>query len=503
MAGSAGCSDNTMATAVPVVANFAVAVSQEESARLERIAAHLLATEPALSSTDVFGPRVEAGMGDGPALVIGDHREVALIEPQDAAKYEYRLSNLAADGDMLLISGERNTAFERYRQRTLGLGAIEVLTVPAKRRDEAMPLALRCLRQKDVFGAIAEKARQVGGLTILPYIGAGSVWVLAGALAELTEVPIRVAAPPPRLTRRVNDKVWFSHRVTEVLGAQAQPHFHSVYGPAALATHVGRLAGKAEKVAIKVPDSAGSAGNICLNSEDIRARAPAALSAHLESVLGDIGWRGLFPLLVEVWDTPVLANPSIQTWVPDPRDGPPVLEGVFEQVIAGPRGQFVGSVPASLPEHWTSIIMEEAFRLSTLFQHLGFFGRCSFDAVIAGRTFDNAVLHWIECNGRWGGVSIPMTLANRLTGNWARQALVVVQLSLVELAGRPFSEVLACMKGALYRAGKDGKGIVLLSPRGIEEGSAINLAAIAETVESARKYAEDAVAALKAELAPV
>ena len=42
------------------------------------------------------------------------------------------------------------------------------------------------------------------------------------------------------------------------------------------------------------------------------------------------------------------------------------------------------------------------------------------DAILIGESLADARLHWIECNGRWGGVSIPMTLANRLTGDWAR-----------------------------------------------------------------------------------
>ena len=32
-----------------------------------------------------------------------------------------------------------------------------------------------------------------------------------------------MAAPGPRLSRRVNDKLWFSERVTEVLGRQPFP----------------------------------------------------------------------------------------------------------------------------------------------------------------------------------------------------------------------------------------------------------------------------------------
>ena len=40
----------------------------------------------------------------------------------------------------------------------------------------------------------------------------------------------------------------------------------------------------------------------------------------------------------------------------------------------------------------------------------------SLDALLTGQDMSNAELHWIECNGRWGGVSIPMTAARNLPG---------------------------------------------------------------------------------------
>jgi hypothetical protein len=126
-----------------------------------------------------------------------------------------------------------------------------------------------------------------------------------------------------------------------------------------------------------------------------------------------------------------------------------------------------------------------------LFQHLGYFGRCSFDAVISGRDYSNAVLHWIECNGRWGGVSIPMTLAHRLTKGW-HSDFVVFQRDKVNFPPCEFSKALNRLGSVLYCAGRNPEGVVLISPLGIERGNAIHLMALADRVERAQSLAEGA-----------
>jgi hypothetical protein len=478
--------------ALPVIARYTTSISASERKRLEKIADRLAANEPALVMANVFGAGVGPGLMEGPALLIGDVREIALSNPQRSEIYEYRISTLAADGDILLISGGRNTAFERYRNDVLGLGTLDVITLPVETRNEHVPLATRCALRPDALDAIAAKASQAGGLTILPYIGTGSVWVLAAAIAERAGTLVRVAAPPPRLTRRINDKAWFARRVAEVLGSHAQPKFRSVYGPAALAGQVERLARQADRLVIKVPDSAGSLGNISLSAADIRDRTLEDLRSHLLSVLETIGWRGRFPLLVEVWDSPVRANPSIQTWIPESPEGPPILEGIYEQVVTGTEGAFVGSVPAALPNRRVEQVTHEALKLATLFQHLGYFGRCSFDAVIAGNDYANAELHWIECNGRWGGVSMPMTLANRLVKNREQRVFVVVQLTNMNFKSHTIVEAQEMMGSDLFKVPGSQDGVVFLSPFGIENGSGVNLMAIAGTVERATGLAHRA-----------
>ena len=477
---------------LPVISKYAASISNPEQKRLEQLANRLAANEPALGLTSVFGPRVKSGLMQGLAMMIGDNREIALADPDRSALFEYRISALAAEGDILLLSGDRNIFFERYRDEFLGLGPLDVIVLPVVSGEESVPLARRCMACPDAIDDVVAKASKSGGLTILPYISTGSIWVLAATIAKRAGVQVRIAAPPPRLSRRVNDKVWFARRVSELLGGHSQPYFRSVYGPAALAGHVNRLARLTDRIVIKVPDSAGSLGNISLGAVDIRGRTLEDLRAYLLAILGGIGWRGRFPLLVEVWDSAVRGSPSVQTWIPELLQGPPVVEGIYEQVVTGSEGEFVGSVPAVLTRHWEERVTHEALLLATLFQHLGYFGRCSFDAIIAGNDDADGALHWIECNGRWGGVSMPMTLANRIVKNLKDRVFVVLQLTNMAFPGRTMAEAIQTIGADLFRTRDSDEGVVLLSPLGLERGTGLNLMAIAKTSERARVLARRA-----------
>jgi hypothetical protein len=83
-------------------------------------------------------------------------------------------------------------------------------------------------------------------------------------------------------------------------------------------------------------------------------------------------------------------------------------------------------------------------------------------------------LHWVECNGRWGGTSIPMTLANRLLGDWTRRELMIVQRSGLQIRGCRFRTALNRLGPLGYRRDGDGTGVVALTPGGLEEGCTLH-----------------------------
>ncbi len=481
---------------LPIVPRMAVKLEDGELRRLQGIAARIAAKEPALAATQAFGPRTRPGIFSNRWLVVGDAREITLAKVDEEPAYEYRLSLLARQGDLVVFGGEPNAGFERYRAQFLGHGPVHVLYPRGDPGNPLLPLADRCRLDPAVFSQIVEVARREGSLTVVPHIGMGSAWRLAAAVAEVAGVDVRVMSAPPRLTRRVNDKLWFARLVAEVVGPGAIPPTDSAHCVAVLAHRVRALARRAERVVVKVPDSSGGAGNFCLDARDLRDASLADIKDRICGALHAAGWCDAYPLLVGLWEATALCSPSVQLWIPAVSDGSPVIEGSFEQILEGRDGVFVGSVPAQLPEHWKLRMAEEAMRLATVLQLLGYFGRCSLDSLLIGETLDAADLHWIECNGRWGGVSIPLTIVNRLRGGTARSEFVVVQRLGETFSPRPFGEAVRALDGLLFRSGARDDGIVLLSPIEIESGRGVQMLACAKTVPEARELSDNALGIL-------
>ena len=481
---------------LPVVSLARPEISNKDRGRLDAIAGRLLREEPALGDSTAFGERVAAGLAeDGRALAFEDHSGLALYARRGVVLTEYRPLLLAGDGDFIAIGERPDPGFETYCREILGLGQVELL-FPAPEDGTAVRLPKRLLHDADAMNRLVEAARRDGVFSLITYYGNGGCWVLGREIAARSGAQVRIAAAPPRLTRRINDKLWFADRVVEVLGRRARPMTLYAYGPTAMAAELRTLARRHERVIVKVPDSAGSLGNLAVKSEDILSRPFVELRSWLIEMLTGLYWDGGWPLLAGVWDSPAVGSPSVQTWIPEMRDGPPVIEGIFEQVVEGPRGSFVGAVPADLPDSWIMRLAQEAALLAGLLQRLGYYGRCSFDAVLAGRSLREAKLHWIECNGRWGGVSIPMTLANRLTGNWRRRPFTVVQREALPLRPLTVDQAAERLGDRLFRPGTNDEGIVFLTPRLMAEGRGLHFMALARTGEAARAMARDCVAVL-------
>jgi hypothetical protein len=478
---------------LPIVPRISVPLDEDERWRLRAIAAQIASEEPALAATDAFGTRARPGISAHRWLVIGDATEIALAKIDEESTYEYRLSLLARQNDLVVFGGEPNPSFELYRSQFIGQGPIVPISPRNVPANPLLPLADRCRLDDEAFARIVEATKREGGLTIVPHIGMGSAWRLAGAVADETGLDVRVMSPPPRLTRRANDKLWFTRLVAKVIGENAIPATYSAHGLAVLAQRIRALARTAERVVVKVPDSAGGAGNVCLAAHEVIDASLSDIKDRIFGILRAVGWCETYPLLVGLWEAPALSSPSVQLWIPSIADGPPIIEGLFEQILEGREGLFVGSVPAELPEPWQRRLADEAMRLATVLQFLGYFGRCSLDTLLVGRTFGTAALHWIECNGRWGGVSIPMTIVNRLKRGSDRAKFVVVQRTGESHPPQSFADALEALDPILFRSGKRGEGIVLLSPAEIEAGRGVQMLACAETIADARELATSAV----------
>lgn len=480
---------------LPICAGPAPDIGPDERRRLHEIVAKVLRQEPLLASTAAFGSRVRAGIGAGPAVFFEDGSEIALARHSNSV-HEYRSLLLAGTGDHVIVGGMREPAFEDYCARRLGLGRPLVIRAAPVTGRRPQPLAVRCRRDRPLLARLVRAARQGGDLTLITYMATGGVWRLAGRIAEESGVDVLVAGPPPRLCRRVNDKIWFARRVREVLGRDALPLSYASFGPVALAARLAAMARRFECLVIKVPSSAGSAGTIVFRARDLRGRKLVEIRDRLIDELTARGWSGTYPLMIGVWEYPVIDTPSVQLWIPPSDQGPPLVEGVFSQIVEGEIAAFGGAVPSDLPAAQQCRLADEALRVGFVLQQLGYFGRCSFDAMLVGGSRDDAELHWVECNGRWGGVSIPMTLLNRLFNGAGNRQYIILQDAPVLTRPVPFDCVCAAFEPQLLNLDEDGGGIVLLSPGPTSRGIGLHLLAVAADRPAARCVVDRALQTL-------
>ena len=440
-----------------------IELSQETRQRIEILANKQLRNFPRLNDTSIFGEHVSAGYEEGPLLLLEDHRGIELMPDDRVASHEYRMLALARDEDFLLISRPRIQSFEAYSREVFDRDGPHIIEVDRGDSRLRVPLAAACLNNEQALSRLATATASAGTLNICPYLSTGHDWLLAAEIARRSGCPVQICAPLPQLSRLVNDKLWFASHVKMVLGNDSVPPTYSVYGPAAAAAILSKLARSHARLVIKLPASAGSMGNLVLESEYVRSLASRELRDELLERLHAIGWRGRFPILIGVWEVAALASPSAQVWIPRAGQGVPMIEGIFGQILSGENQSFIGAAAIDLPQPLEARFYQEALEISYYFQCLGFFGRMSLDALLTGRDLNNATLHWIECNGRWGGVSIPMTAARNLPGIGSSAELLVMQRVFRDSNIAGFETLLKNVSSWTYASDK-GKGAVFLEP---------------------------------------
>ena len=461
--------------------------------RIRALARAIRRAEPRIDDFAAFGPEVRLGHGPGRAVIFGDTSEIRFLAATDRSHFDYRLAWLGLPGDVAVIGGPASADFESYQRELLAAPGLSYLHVETDEPPLRRPSPVVCLKDERTYARLRAACAGEAHVTLLPHIATGTIWGLAARLAADTGAAVYVAGPPPRLARRVNDKLWFGHVVERLIGPAARPEKRAAFSVSALTRHLRELAQGAQQLVLKVPDSAGSAGNLLVDAQALRTLPAAAAAAELHRLLAGLAGPVPWPVAIEVWEANVLASPSVQTWLPRPEDGPPLVEAIYDQVLTGDVQTFVGAAPAELPAEIDARLAAEAFEMALLFQALGYVGRCSFDAILSGPDHGRARVQWVECNGRWGGVSAPMSLANRLAGGGPMPAHIIVQEPTPEGIPRPFAEV---RRRAEQTERDTGARIVLLTPGPFERGSGLHLLALAESQEAALAAVRDFAARL-------
>ena len=462
------------------------------------LARKLSVERPDLALPDQFGDLSVRQIEEGPSLLIDDLSETPRMNHgRDTRFYQDRARLRAGDGDLVASCGDEVGGLEAYCRDYLGLGSPEWLRPPPPRLP--MRLADACWEAPEIRERLIGKLQRDEFRYVHPHMGTLSVWELAYLLRCETNRPLGVIAPPPGLTHWVNDKVEFTNTVIRLFGAGCAPKSESASNFAYMAKRVSDLASQFEVIGLKLPGSAGGEGNLVLNTEQFRGYTLGRVRQVLKNSLRKLVWDGVSPVLIDRWETDVICSPSAQIWVPPNPEQFPVFEGLFVQRVESPSGSFVGNTAACFEARLHQEIVDRCWVLARLYQMLGYVGRCSFDMILVGESLNNCHVEFIECNGRWGGTSLPMTLMNRIFGNWFEHPFSVQVVHHVEgLDTVSFEALLELFQYELFDI-RTGRGsIIFLNPGRLKYQAGITVLALNDCWEKASKLAEDVSTRLRA-----
>ncbi len=360
-------------------------------------------------------------------------------------EYQHRAQVRARDGDLFATVTPSVPGYPAYCAETLRFGrATGVLAEPLPNK---LAVARACSRGT-AFQEVCAAAKAAGGLTIHPYMSIAPVWRLALLVAQEAGVDVRVIGPPPPVTALANDKALLGELVGRVLGPAAIVATHRSSCPSALTRHLLALSEGGERVALKRTRCASAMGNEVHRSAALREAGPDGVERIVRAFLERTEWDGSEEVLAVAWEETEL-SPSTQLWIPPLGHGDPLLEGVYDQILDGPHRVFVGSRPSVLPEAVRARLGSWSLEVACALQQMGYVGRCSFDLLVLGDPDGDFQLRFTECNGRWGGTSIPMSMVDRLRGA-PRPCYRAQDFIHPGLVGARFEDVLARTGDGLF-----------------------------------------------------
>jgi hypothetical protein len=368
--------------------------------------------------------------------------------------YQLRMRVLAGDGDFFMSTVPVDVDYEKYNRHNLGLGKPKIIQTKAH-GISPIHVAKSCLNDPRTLNKILMAVKSGQLQTLCPYMGTEDVWGLARVISQLTGTTIPVIAPPPQLTAATNNKSFFTSLVRIVLGDEAVVKTKVSRHLKEISKALIDLSQNSRKVALKMSSHASAAGNQIFKSADIKKKTPEKIWQSITRFMSKVIWNGEDEICAVEWFDDVSISPSSQLWIPG--DGSqPTVEGLFVQKTTGETCIFKGSspLPEQHPVHDT--FKEQSLILGKVLQSLGYTGRCSFDAIVCGKSD----LKFIECNGRWGGTSLPMALMKKIFNNCPFYEAEDIQGD-IKRKNRNFRELIKSYGENIYDV-KTGKGHTIL-----------------------------------------
>ena len=480
---------------VPIVRHLVPEPTAAQFGALEPLAVDIRRERGELAADSQFHSLRPESLVDGACLHLDDLSEIFYLDEGREFQFMQDRARLrAGDGDLVASAAREVTGYEEYCRTQLGLGAPEWLR-PAPGHNP-LRIAHACWRDRHVRSTLLHRLRTDALHYLHPHMGTFGVWELGALLREHSRRPVKVVAPPPALSKLVNNKVALADIVSQLLGKHYVPTTASAWNMATLCRHAADIANSARMIGLKQPESAGGDAIVVFPAELLRGRSLHEIRESLDQFLPALHWNRDSELLIDSWETDVLCSPSSQLWIPPDADGPPVVEGIFAQLLDQEIGMFVGAAEANLPPDRVREITTCSWLLARLFQKLGYVGRCSFDTILVGESLQNSRLEFVECNGRWGGTSLPMTLMNRIFDDWKTQPYAVRVLKVEGLSRVSFPRLLQLLGPALYDRRTGAGRLITAMPGRLRYQSAITVLALGDSRQDAADYLQRTVPVL-------
>ena len=468
-----------MLSDIPIRAFITPSPTSRQKLQAEQLADAIRSEHPELAADEQYQKFVPDSLSDGCCLLFDDLSEIKILDSchkflfmQDRARLR------AGDGDMVASVLRESEGYEDYCRQSLKLGTVDWL----RPNPTANPLQIAhaCWEDRQVRHELLHRLRTDALHYLHPHMGTLGGWELAALLHQHSRRPVKVIAPPPVLARFVNNKVSFTDVARRLLGLSAVPQTASAWNMATLSQRICEMSEAVQTIGVKRPDSAGGAGIVVIPMEKIRGRSLQDVHDILGHFLEPLCWDDGSELLIGSWEADVLCSPSVQLWIPPEGDGAPIVEGIFSQHMTQRTVKFEGTGFVEFSAEITRELSTHAWLIARVFQKLGYIGRCSFDTILVGESFESARIEFIECNGRWGGTSLPMTLMNRLFGDWKRHPFAVRVVGADGLGQISFSDFVSSVADHAYDARTGCGDLIFYSPGRLHNNSQITVLALAE-----------------------
>ena len=398
-------------------------------------------------------------------------------------EYQHRARVRAGDGDLFAAGTAPAEGYEAYCRNLLELGSPDFIFASG---DDPMEVCLACL-QPEAFQRLKRRADEAGGLVIHPYMSIEATWQLAQALAEKGAGQVAVLGPPTPVLWVANDKAHFSTLVERVLGPEWIVETRRSRDPLVLAEALRDLAQSCDQVGLKRTRCASAMGNAVFDGGELRRLSAGECRAIIDEFLTRTRWCDGEDVLVVEWrDTDL--SPSTQLWIPPEEDGPPQLDGVYEQLLEGPEKVFLGSYPSTLPEAVNQALLDASLQVAAALQRMGYVGRCSFDFIVTGDPDGEFHAQFTECNGRWGGTSTPMHLIDRIVPyEDERPTYVATDYFLPEShRGMTFRDIQTALGEQLYTPENGGGRFILYNVGPLTEHGKFDVISLGDDPEDAQ-----------------